>query len=109
MLIAVDFDHTLVDRDKPLAGAKEALQKLRDDGHKILIHSCNNHDWIQRVLNNNDMPYDYIWSTEDRGKPVCDVYVDDRAIGFRGNWTETLKDIETMLEIRAGLRKLGIL
>lgn len=107
MFLAIDFDHTIVNGREPLPGAKDALQHLHDAGHHITIHSCNSYDWIQRVLNDNDIPYDRIW--DGPGKPIADCYVDDRAIQFRGNWAEMLKNIETMLEIRKGLRELGII
>ena len=93
--VAVDFDYTLVKRDTLIPGAKEAMQKLRDMGYNIIIHSCNNRDWIARVLNTNNIPYDYIWdSSLDRGKPIADWYIDDRAIGFRGDWDAVVKEIE---------------
>lgn len=96
-LIAVDFDHTLVDRGEPRPYAKEALNLLREAGHKIMIHSCNNPRWIERVMNNNDMRYDYIWDQQRNdnrgGKPVCDLYVDDRGYHFRGDWKEALPEI----------------
>ncbi len=107
MLIAVDFDHTLVDGDRPLPGAKEAMQKLREEGHKIIIHSCNSWEWIKKVLSNNEIPYDYIWnSDDDRGKPVCHAYIDDRAIAFTGNWPETLKEVEKLEERRKKIKGL---
>lgn len=88
MVIGVDFDHTLVERDTPLPGAKEAMHALKDAGHTILIHSCNNPEWIRLVLSNNDIPYDGVW--EGHGKPVCDWYVDDRAAHFNGDWPSML-------------------
>lgn len=98
MLIAVDFDHTLVCLDKPIPGAKEAMQKLKDMGHNILIHSCNNPEWIRKVLSNNEIPYDYIWgdSEHDKGKPVCAAYIDDRGIGFDGDWDKAIQEVEEM-------------
>ena len=104
MDIAIDFDHTLVDHDKLLPGAKEAVWKLKEAGHYILIHSCNTKGWIEKVLNDNDVPYDYIWSKEDMGKPVCACYIDDRAIHFNGNWKEALDEVEKVRQLRgAGL------
>jgi hypothetical protein len=92
--IAVDFDYTLVRGDKPIPGAKEAMQSLKDNGYVIYIHSCNNRQWIERILNTHEIPYDYIWdSAHDIGKPICDWYVDDRAIGFRGDWKAVLEEI----------------
>lgn len=87
MVIAVDFDGTLVQGDKALPGAKEAVNQLREAGHKILIFSCNRTAWIKRVLEQNDIVIDYIWEGD---KPVCDLYIDDRAIEFKGDWIETL-------------------
>lgn len=98
MLIGIDFDHTIVDGDKPLPGAKEALRKLKDLGYNILIHSCNGSDWIKKVLNNNDIPYDYVWDSDtDKGKPVCTAYIDDRAVAFRGDWDKALADVEALV------------
>lgn len=89
MVIAVDFDGTLVNGEEPLPGAKEAMQALRDADHVIIIHSCNNEDWIRRVLNNADIPYDYIWTKP--GKPIAHAYVDDRSVEFNNNWEEIVK------------------
>lgn len=92
--VAVDFDHTLVEVDTPLPGAREAMQRLKDLGYGIIIHSCNNRDWIQKVLRNHDIPYDYIWDpSADKGKPACDAYVDDRGVGFTGDWNKAIDEI----------------
>ena len=92
--VAVDFDGTLVYGDKLISGAKEAMQSLRDAGYVIYIFSCNGHDWIQKVLNKHEVPYDYIYDSERNvGKPICDWYIDDRAIGFRGNWKAVLEEL----------------
>jgi hypothetical protein len=87
MLIAVDFDGTLVSGDKAIPGAKEAINTLREQGHKIMIFSCNNTDWIKKVLADNDIRYDYIWP---EAKPVYDLLIDDRNIEFNGDWMVAL-------------------
>lgn len=89
MVIGIDFDGTLVQGDKALPGAREAINILREEGHKVMIFSCNNTKWIERVLNANDMVVDYIWGGD---KPVCDLYIDDRAIAFKGDWKDTLAE-----------------
>lgn len=38
-------------------------------------------DLVRQWLNDNDLPFDKIWS--GRGKPFADVYIDDRAVGCR--------------------------
>lgn len=106
--VAVDFDYTLVKGDALIPGAKEAMQQLRDKGFSIIIFSCNRKKWIEKVLNIHDVPYDYIYdSSEDVGKPACDFYIDDRAIGFKGDWKATTQEVleayEKELQIRAEL------
>lgn len=98
-VIGVDFDNTLVFGDKALPGAKEAINILREKGHKIVIHSCNNASWIERVLNNNDIRFDWIYEYKDgSGKPLCDLYVDDKSYHFKGNWHDEVTDIMLRLE-----------
>ena len=105
--VAVDFDHTLVDGDKPLPGAREAMEKLKAKGYMILIHSCNNLEWIKKVLRASDIPFDYVWDNNaDMGKPICAAYVDDRAINFDGDWERSLADLETLEERRNKIKGL---
>lgn len=94
MIIAIDFDATLVVGDKPIKGAREALNNLREKGHKIVIHSCNNKNWIENVMRNNDMRYDWIW--DQVGKPIASVYIDDRGLHFNGDWEQTLAAVDVM-------------
>lgn len=105
MLIAVDFDHTLVNLDKPLPGAREAMEILRREGHKIMIFSCNNEDWIRKVLDNNEIPYDYIY---EGTKPNCGAYIDDRAIGFTGDWDRAVADVARLQERRDRIKLLAL-
>jgi predicted HAD superfamily phosphohydrolase YqeG len=77
----------LVQGDKALPGARDAVNQLREAGHKVMIFSCNRTQWIERVLRENDIVVDYIWGGD---KPVCDLYIDDRALEFKGDWGETL-------------------
>ena len=101
-VIAIDFDHTLVEGDKPIDGAREAVNILREAGHKVLIHSCNNIAWIKRVLENADIRYDGIYGETglESKKPLADLYIDDRAIQFKGNWDVTLAEALDFVEAR---------
>lgn len=90
-VIAIDFDNTIVMGDVALPGAKELIDRLRDKGHKVIIHSCNNPKWIEKVLKDSKIKYDRIWdSTVDVGKPVADIYIDDKGYHHPNNsqWTE---------------------
>lgn len=97
MIAAIDFDHTLWNpaTARILPGAKEAINLLRELGAKIVIHSCNNKDWIERCLNNNDIRFDWIWDQE--GKPVADIYIDDCGYHFKGDWATTLTEVAQRL------------
>lgn len=88
--IAIDFDHTLVNGKELIPGAKDAINALREAGHKIVIHTCNSPLWTQQVLRDNDIRYDHYW--DDKGKPNCDIYVDDKGYHYQGDWA-TEKDI----------------
>lgn len=103
-VIAVDFDHTINNNtdisegerySKPFPGAKESLKALKERGHKIMIFSCNRSQWIEEWMTHWEIPYDYIWSGD---KPVCDAYIDDLAVAFRGNWNEALKETLKLVE-----------
>lgn len=112
MTIAVDFDgviHRYAQGwnggeiyDLPVNGVKEALQKLKEAGHKIYIFSVRTNTifhkkdkldqekLIKAWMLKYEIPYDKIWTF---GKPMADVFIDDRAIAFKGNWDETLQDV----------------
>jgi len=103
MFIGVDFDGTLVNHDTALPGARHAMMLLREMGHKIIIHSCNNKQWIEKVCAKNDIPYDYISAAGDQnGKPVCTMYIDDRGFRFTG-WEKDLPVIIGMLSNAEGI------
>lgn len=90
-LVCIDFDGTLVNMDKALPGAKDAVNLLREAGHRIIIYSANKPEWIAHVLDNNDIRYDRIW--DQPGKPPHDILIDDKGYHFRGSWTQELPDI----------------
>lgn len=88
--VAIDWDHTLMDGDRWLPGAKTLLMRLREEGHKIVVHSCNNPGWIKMNLMEAGIIVDSIWT--ESGKPVADLYIDDHAYVFpyNGDWTQEL-------------------
>lgn len=100
-IIAVDFDHVLVDGDVPKHGAKDAMNLLREHGHKVLIHSCNSTKWVKKVLDANDIRYDGIHDVQYSNgstKPVAALYVDDRGYHFKGDWPREVHLILKRLE-----------
>lgn len=105
-VISVDFDHVLKRSDNtPCPNAKEGINALREAGHKVLIFSCNSPDFIKKWLNDNDIRYDWVYDPDDdwsHGKPVCDLYLDDRGYAFPydGDWLLEVEKIFTRLAER---------
>ena len=118
MRIAVDLDGTILNFSfsewvlkgmeyfgSPKRGVKQALDLLIGDGHEIIVHSARiNEDMcnerysingircaIEEVLAEHEICYHSIWT--DRGKPVADVYIDDKGMKFT-NWENVIDELD---------------
>lgn len=60
------------------------LQKSREEHIKLM----------QDFMEENDLPYDEIILDETMDKPVAEFYIDDRAIGYKGDWMQTVNELE---------------
>ncbi len=121
-VLVVDFDGTIAewapsgypDIGKPIEDADRFLQLLKSEGWKIIINSCRDGDddeaamakWLQA----NEIPYDeinhnssYPWA---KGKPVGDVYLDDRGLRFEGRWDAAYQKIQELMH-REGQNEVG--
>jgi hypothetical protein len=83
--------------DRPLArqipGAREALRKLKAEGHTIVIYTARGwaeYNVTRHWLDQNEIPYDAL----HMGKPIAHVWIDDRAVRFK-NWEQTLEELRT--------------
>tara|TARA_R100000808_G_C2151387_1_gene160410 strand:- start:2300 stop:2665 length:366 start_codon:yes stop_codon:yes gene_type:complete len=105
MRICVDLDGTIAENKKgsesyeavlPKMGASESLQRLKNKGFYIIIHTARNmgthknnlgkviasqaglvSDWLER----HQIPYDELLF----GKPNVDFFIDDKGLTFT-NW-----------------------
>lgn len=83
---------------EPLPGAVDYLNKLKSEGHYIIINTARNmltyQDSIGKIIANQapividwlkkyNIPYDELLF----GKPFADYYIDDKAVEFK-NWEE---------------------
>ena len=104
MIIAVDFDGTIVTHDyprigKPIPFAIETLKKLQADGHQLILWSVREGELLQEAVDycqqkglefyavNANFPEEYMLSTGLRSrKIVADLYIDDRNLGGLPDW-----------------------
>lgn len=111
MRICIDLDGVICELKKPnqsysdlnpIPGAIEKINKLKENGHYIIIHTarhmktCDGNvskilkrvgkitlDWLEKY----NIQYDEI----NFGKPWAEIYIDDNAFRFE-NWDEIKED-----------------
>lgn len=103
-IIAFDFDGVLatytgfIDKDdiqEPNLEVVKAIKLLKEKNFKILLHSTRGDEFLKKYCEQFSIPFDYINRRPDveggnPGKPIAFVYVDDRAICYRGESAEAL-------------------
>lgn len=95
MQIIIDMDGTICTEEKTYSRslakikpkAKETINQLYDEGHTIIIYSART--WMEfemttHWLKENGIKYHQLIM----GKPIGDLWIDDRAITFENNWEE---------------------
>ena len=93
--IAVDLDGVIYKQDgwkrfhlgQLIPGVVDELQKFKDAGWKVVIHTARipeDFDYVRLQLIKDGVPHHRIW--DNIGKPLADVYLDDRGITFEGHW-----------------------
>lgn len=95
MIIAVDFDGTIVEHDyprigKPIPMAIETMIGLQQSGNKLILWTMRSGDELQAAVNYckdngiefwgvNENPDQYKWTTSP--KVYANYYIDDAALG----------------------------
>jgi len=98
--IGVDFDNVIAKNSgspdyklsEPLNGAKKYLEKIEEDGFKIIIYTARGwtmYDTIEDFLNKHQIPFRRIIC----GKPLFRWVIDDRNISFDGDWKKAYNKI----------------
>lgn len=93
----VDIDGVICTEEKtferplarPIDGAQEAIAALRKAGHTVVLYTGRGWPEYRATkawLDQHGFEYDGI----QMGKPIADIWIDDRAIRFT-NWKDTLK------------------
>ena len=119
MIIAVDFDGTIVEHKYPAIGreipfAIETLKKLRDDRHKLILWSVREGKLLQEAVDfcrerglefyavNKDYPEEEQEHKHYSRKLKADLFIDDRNLGGLPDWGliyEMIKENKTFAEI----------
>lgn len=104
LVIAIDFDGTIVEHRYPFIGrirpfAFETMEALQVKGHRLILWThrtgqrldeavkfCGNHG-IEFYAVNKNYPEE-IWDTSDSRKILADIYIDDRNFGGLPQWGE---------------------
>ena len=78
--------------DPPREGAREFLVALRQRGYRIVIFTTRHDDDVWAWVDTHGLR-ELVDDVTNR-KPAAHVFVDDRAVCFRGDFDATLKDID---------------
>ncbi|KKN10323.1 hypothetical protein LCGC14_1037610 [marine sediment metagenome] len=108
LIIAIDFDGTIVDHRYPDIGEPKpnvvnVLKRLLNEGHTLIIWTCRGgseliavYEWLklrklQDILVNVNVPYEQI-NFQPSPKIYADMYIDDRNLGgMPEDWEEIYK------------------
>jgi hypothetical protein len=78
--------------DPPRPGARAFLESLRDRGFEIVVFTTRYADGVWAWLREHGLA-DLVADVTDR-KPAAHVFIDDRAVCFRGNFEDTLRQVD---------------
>ena len=78
--------------DPPRAGAHEFLAALRARGFEVVVFTTRYADDVWEWLRLHGMA-DLVAAVTD-GKPAAHVFIDDRAVCFRGDFAATLREVD---------------
>jgi hydroxymethylpyrimidine pyrophosphatase-like HAD family hydrolase len=107
LIIAIDFDGTIVEHRYPAIGrtrplAFQTLKALQANGHRLILWSHRAGQKLEDAVNfckahgvefyavNKNFPEE-IWEGTDSRKILADIYIDDRNLGGLPPWNEIFK------------------
>jgi hypothetical protein len=106
MKIGIDVDGTVLTQAnfrsgsgtyhlaQPIPGAVEAVNKLYSEGHTIIFHTAR-HNLNDILLAKEQLEeFGFRYHHLVAGKPGCDVFIDDRAMTFDGDWSDTMATLQ---------------
>lgn len=105
MIIAIDFDGTIVKNEFPRIGplistAVATIRRLHSDGHRIIINTCRNGEQALAAVNflvANNVPFDVFNDNDpvnvkqygsNSRKIYAHCYIDDCNVGGLPSWSD---------------------
>ncbi|HET6557969.1 MAG TPA: hydrolase [Prolixibacteraceae bacterium] len=121
MIIAIDFDGTIVEHRFPAIGrqrpfAFEALKALQQKGHRLILWTHRSGPYLDEAVEycrkhglefyavNRNYPEEQ-WDTQDSRKILADIYIDDRNLGGLPSWGDIYNQICPEDPLRAAEKK----
>lgn len=101
-MVCVDLDGVLNTFDEwrgaeyfhpPRRGADEFLRKLTGAGYRVVVFTVRYHAWVENWLAEHGLA-GMVSAVTDR-KPPAHVYLDDRAVCFRGDFDRAFEEIQS--------------
>ncbi len=104
MLIAVDFDGTIVEHRYPHIGkelpfATASLRRLQEEGHRLILWTAREGELLQEAIDfcamrgleffavNSNYPGEEVDEAGIRARKLhADLFIDDRAVGCLPDW-----------------------
>ena len=104
MIIAIDFDGTIVENNFPKIGderlfATETLKMLIKDRHQLILWTCREGQLLDEAINwckergvefwaiNKDFPEEDITKNQQFSRKIkADIFIDDRMVGGLPDW-----------------------
>ena len=118
MVIAVDFDGTIVEHRYPAIGkeregAIDTLKRLAKEGNKLILWTVREGELLDQAVSfcrarglefyavNSNLPQNELFLSSARavsGKVTADVYIDDRNLGGIPDWDTIYEQISEIRE-----------
>lgn len=87
--VICNIDSNEYSNRSPIMETREIMIKLMEEGNTVIIHTGRHIDNL-KVTQKWLSDYDFKYSLIQFGKPVADIYIDDKGWRF-DKWTEELK------------------
>jgi hydroxymethylpyrimidine pyrophosphatase-like HAD family hydrolase len=109
LILAIDFDGTIVEHRYPSIGrtrplAFQVLKALQSKGHRLILWTYRSGQKLEDAVNfckehglefyavNKNFPEE-VWDENDSRKILADIYIDDRNLGGIPAWSDIFKMI----------------